>query len=116
MTKVREHADSRLISSNCADTVGSEANLEWRLQVVFVALGKELVGVGCRSVLVEVLQVLQVRSEVLLSVAAGSCEDELGLQLDAEKQTAKEELWCLQYSDATDWLIVTMESIDPYLE
>lgn len=64
----------------------TEAYLKWRLQVVFVALGKELVGVGCRSVLVEILQVLQVRSEVLLSVAAGSCEDELGLQLDKHKK------------------------------
>lgn len=61
-----------------------EAYLEGRLQVVFVALGKELVSVGRRSVLIEVLQVLQVRAEVLLSVAAGSCEDELGLQLDEE--------------------------------
>lgn len=74
---------------NPADKIRTEAHLEWRLQVVFVALGKELVGVGCRSVLVEVLQVLQVRSEVLLSVAAGSCEDELRLQLDKEKTNIK---------------------------
>ena len=58
--------------------------LEGRLQVVFVALGEELVGIGCRPVLVEVFQVLQVGSEVLLSVATGSRENELGLQLRKE--------------------------------
>lgn len=55
--------------------------LKWRLQVVFIAFGKELVGIGCRPVLIEVFQVLQVGTEVLLSVATDACKDELGLQL-----------------------------------
>lgn len=75
--------------SNPADVITSAADLERGLQVVFVALGKELVGVGSRSVLVEILQVLQVRSELLLAVAAGSCEDELGLQLVEGKTNIK---------------------------
>lgn len=59
----------------------AHTHLERGLQVVLVALGEELVGVGCGSVLVEVLQVLQVGAEVLLTVAAGAREDELGFQL-----------------------------------
>lgn len=55
--------------------------LEGRLQVVFIALGKELIRIGCGPVLVEVFQVLQVGSEVLVSVPTGAHEDELGLQL-----------------------------------
>lgn len=56
-------------------------HLERRLQVVFVAFGEELVGIGGGAVLVQVLQILQVGSKVLLRVAAGPREDELGLQL-----------------------------------
>lgn len=57
------------------------AYLERRLQVVFIAFGKELVGVGRRPVLVEVFEVLQVGAEVLVCVPTGSCDDELHLQL-----------------------------------
>lgn len=89
--KKRCESGKFLLFSNPGDVSGTEAHLEWRLQVVFVALGKELIRVGCRSVLVEVLQVLQVRSEVLLSVAADSCENKLCLQLGEKnhKQTNK---------------------------
>ena len=59
----------------------TNAHLERGLQVVFVALGEELIGVGRGPVLAEVLQVLQVGAEVFLTVTAGACEDELGLQL-----------------------------------
>ena len=55
--------------------------LEGGLQVVFIAFGKELIWIRGRTVLVEVFQVLQVGAEVLLSVAAGAGEHELGLQL-----------------------------------
>lgn len=80
--------------------------LEGGLQVVFVALGEELVGVGCRSVLVEVLQVLQVGSEVLLSVATGSCEDELGLQLKKDSHSHKQHLyWLVRNLRGVCWLI-----------
>lgn len=44
--------------NNKTDYRKSLPHLEGRLQVVFVALGEELVGVGCRPVLVEVFQVL----------------------------------------------------------
>lgn len=59
-------------------------HLQRRLQVVFIAFGKELVGIGSGAVLVEVFQILQIGSKVLLRVATGSCEDELGLQLFGE--------------------------------
>lgn len=64
-------------------------HLERRLQVVFVAFGKELVGIRSRPVLVEVFQILQIGSKVLLRVATGSCEDELGLQLRQERDFYK---------------------------
>lgn len=64
-------------------------HLERRLQVVFVAFGKELVGIRSGPVLVEVFQILQIGSKVLLGVATGSCEDELGLQLRRERRIYK---------------------------
>lgn len=76
--------------------------LEGRLQVVFVALGEELVGIGCRPVLVEVFQVLQVRPKVLLSVATGPCEDELGLQLRRHFHLVKTHI---------NWLGINLSSI-----
>lgn len=66
----------------------TQTNLERGLKVVLVALGEEFIGVGRGPVLVEVLQVLQVGSEVLLTVATGACEDELGIQLHERRVTS----------------------------
>ena len=66
--------------------------LKGRLEVILVTLGKHLVGVGGRSVLVEIFEVLQVGAKVFLTVATGSCEDELGFQLQRENKQ-KDKKW-----------------------
>jgi len=78
----------------------TRTHLERGLQVVLVALGEELVGIGRGSVLVEVFQVLQVGAEVLLTVAAGAGEDELGPQLGGGgEKSLRSHLCCCRVTD-----------------
>ena len=69
--------------------VVTHTHLKGRLEVILITLGKHLVGVGGGSVLVEILEVLQVGAEVLLTVATGACEDELSFQLQGENRQKK---------------------------
>lgn len=43
-----------------------QTHLERGLQIVFIALGKEFVGIGWRAVLAQVFQVLEVGAELFL--------------------------------------------------
>ena len=73
---------SRYISSPHLHPLSAlQTHLEWGLQVIFIALGKEFIGIGWRSVLAQVFQVLEVGAELLLWVVVGACDDELYLQL-----------------------------------
>ena len=65
--RILGHLFSRDISSpNLPPLSVLQTHLEWGLQVVFIALGKEFVGIGWRSILAQVFQVLEVGAELFL--------------------------------------------------
>lgn len=67
--RILEHLFSRYIphpATNLPPLSALQTYLEWGLQIVFIAFGKEFIGIGWRAVLAQVFQVLEVGAELLL--------------------------------------------------